>query len=227
MTDRYAVYFSPSADSELGRFGETILCRTANSRRNKNASSSFENRDQWLRLTEKPAHYGFHATLKAPFELANGYNVEELIEAVSKFATNQTCIAIPSLYPRSIDGFMALTLDNKIEPLSRFALDCVETFEQFRRPLSEADLRRRKLHNLSNNQELLLKQYGYPYVADEFNFHLTLSGKLNEHDENYEAWVINEYDKHITDTPVLDHISIFTQATRQSPFEELAQFSLL
>lgn len=226
MTERYAVYFAPGADSELELFGQSILCRSASCERKADASSTFANQTQWLRLTEKPAHYGFHATLKAPFELVHSQTVESLTAAVAEFAKNQLPIALTSLFPRSLGGFMALTLENEIEHLSRFALNCVESFEPFRKALSDSDLQRRKLHELSNRQEFLLMKYGYPYVADEFHFHLTLSGKLHEHDKEYEAWVISEYNKLISETPVLDRIAIFKQADRQSPFLQLAGFTL-
>lgn len=226
MTERYAVYFAPSADSELGLFGQSILCRTATHERKTDAKSTFADQSQWLRLTEKPAHYGFHATLKAPFELAHNQTLDTLTAAVTEFSKNQLPIELTSLYPRSLGGFMALTLENEIEPLSRFALNCVEVFEPFRKALSDSDLQRRKLQALSNRQESLLLKYGYPYVADEFHFHLTLSGKLNDHDKEYENWVISEYNSLITDTPVLDRIAIFKQVDRQSPFIQIAEFCL-
>ena len=121
---------------------------------------------------------------------------------------------------------MALTLNSEIDELSRFALSCVEAFEPYREALSEADIKRRKLQALSGRQGALLLEYGYPYVADEFRFHLTLSGKLSESDQDYENWIIGEYNRLITKTPVLDRLAIFTQADRQSPFVEIAEFHL-
>jgi 2'-5' RNA ligase len=226
MTERYAVYFAPGADSELGLFGQSILCRSATRKRETDARSTFADQSQWLRLTEKPAHYGFHATLKAPFELAHNQSLDSLTAAVTEFAKNQLPIELTSLYPRSLGGFMALTLENEFEPLSRFALNCVESLEPFRKALSDSDLQRRKSQSLSNRQEILLLKYGYPYVADEFHFHLTLSGKLSDHDKDYEAWAISEYSRLISETPVLDRLAIFKQVDRQSPFLQLVEFCL-
>ena len=226
MTERYAVYFAPGADSELGLFGQSILCRSATRERKKDARSTFTDQSQWLRLTENPAHYGFHATLKAPLELAHDQTLDTLTAAVTEFAKNQLPIKLTTLYPRSLGGFMALTLESEIEPLSRLALDCVESFEPFRKALSDSDLQRRKSQSLSNRQESLLLKYGYPYVADEFHFHLTLSGKLSEHDKDYEAWVISEYSRLISETPILDRLAIYKQVDRQSPFLQLAVFPL-
>ena len=121
---------------------------------------------------------------------------------------------------------MALTVEYEIEPLSRFALNCVESFEPFRKALSDSDLQRRKSQSLSKRQESLLLTYGYPYVADEFHFHLTLSGKLSDQDKEYEAWVISEYSRLISETPVLDSLAIYKQVDRQSPFLQLTVFPL-
>jgi 2'-5' RNA ligase len=226
MTQRYAVYFSPSADSQLGQFGQRVLCRSATSDRKPNASSTFSDQARWLRLTEKPAHYGFHATLKAPFELKRSITVDKLTRAVTDFATSQSPIELTSLSPRNLGDFMALTLENEIETLSKFALDCVISLEPFRQVLSDGDMQRRKLHGISSRQESLLLEYGYPYVADEFRFHLTLSDKLSKHDQDYKTWVISEYDKLVVRPPVLDQIAIYAQTDRQSPFIQVAEFAL-
>ena len=223
MTERYAVYFSPSADSELGQFGQSVLCRSADCVRQADASSTFADQNRWRQLTEKPAHYGFHATLKAPFELKEDYTVNTLMDSVSEFATSQTPIELTSLYPRTLGGYMALTLSKEIDHLSRLALNCVQTFEQYRKALSDADIKRRKLQALSGRQGALLLEYGYPYVADEFRFHLTLTSKLDENDEDYENWVISEYEKFVSKTPTLDRISVFTQADRQTPFVQIEE----
>ena len=223
MSERYAVYFSPDADSELGQFGQAVFSRSPNSQRGSNASSTFLNEARWQKLTEKPAHYGFHATLKAPFELMSGQSLDALTTEVINLAKSSVPIELTSLYPRSFGGFMALNLATEIEPLSRFAFKCVESFEPFRRALSEADVIRRKQHNLSDRQEVLLQKYGYPHVADEFRFHLTLTGRLTDEDQDYENWVISEYNRLISETPVLDRISIFMQPDRKTPFIQVTE----
>jgi len=223
MSERYAVYFSPDTDSELGQFGQTVFCRTANSIRTLDASSTFIDQDRWRQLTEKPAHYGFHATLKAPFELVEGQTLETLTSQVERFAASAQTIELATLYPRSLGGFMALNLDSDIDALSNFALNCVETFEPFRRALSDTDIARRKQHQLSDRQEFYLQKYGYPHVGDEFRFHLTLTGRLESDDQDFENWVISEYKNSVSQTPVLDRVSIFMQPDRATPFVQLSE----
>jgi len=44
---------------------------------------------------------------------------------------------------------------------------------------SAAELARRRAAGLTQRQDTLLLRWGYPYVMEEFRFHLTLTGKLD------------------------------------------------
>jgi len=178
----------------------------------------------WLALTEKPAHYGFHATLKAPFELRDGSSEEQLIQCATNFALNESAIVLKTLAPRQLSHFLALTLETQTQTLSAFAQRCVEVFDAFRQPLSEADRQRRLQQSLSERQIELLDHYGYPYVAEQFRFHMTLSGKLSREDSDYVDWVSGNYHRIVVDPPLLDRIALFTQTDRQSPFVHLLDF---
>ena len=54
-----------------------------------------------------------------------------------------------------------------------------ENFGRERMNLSESEIKKRKPHKLTSNQKQMLFKWGYPYVFDEFKFHLTLTSKLN------------------------------------------------
>ncbi len=56
--------------------------------------------------------------------------------------------------------------------------DIVDMFDHFRAPLDEAELARRLRAPLTPRQRAYLDRYGYPYVHDEFRFHMTLSGRV-------------------------------------------------
>jgi hypothetical protein len=66
MTTRYAIYYSPNAD--------TLFHRLASEWLGRDAWSGDAQRQPAIAdipaLTEEPRRYGFHATLKAPFHLA-------------------------------------------------------------------------------------------------------------------------------------------------------------
>jgi len=75
VTGRYAIYFTPDDSSELGLFGATVLRRRsedAGDWLNPELPVDFPQSSDWAERIKKPAHYGFHATMKAPFELAPG-----------------------------------------------------------------------------------------------------------------------------------------------------------
>ncbi len=226
MSTRYALYFAPDSGTRLAEFGEAVLGRTATRVRDEEATSAFPDRQRWLSLTRSPAHYGFHATLKAPFELAEGSSLDELRHQVEAFANTQSPIALTGLQPRRLSGFAALTLEHQSEALSRFAFRVVEAFEPWRRPLSEQDIERRKQQALSARQLELLDRYGYPYVDEEFRFHMTLSGPLGEQDQDYLDWLQDFYARQLEGTPQLDQLAIYAQTSRTTPFVRLNSYLL-
>ena len=66
---RYAVYFVPEAATEFYRFGSSVLgydCYSGGSVERRSILDAEP--DLWDRLTAEPRRYGFHATLKAPFQ---------------------------------------------------------------------------------------------------------------------------------------------------------------
>lgn len=227
MSKRYALYFAPADGSPLASFGEAALGRTAARGRSEDADSPHPDRQRWLALTQSPAHYGFHATLKAPFELAAACRLDKLCETVEEFAGQQSPVPLPGLQPRFLAGFTALTLEQQPDALSSLALRIVETFEPFRQPLSASDIQRRKSQPLTARQLELLERFGYPYVAEEFRFHMTLTGAIGGDDQDYSLWLQDLFRQHDVSEPALDHLAIYCQENRAAPFTRLQSYPLL
>jgi len=230
LTARFAIYFSPSEDSELGIFGATVL-------RRKSICSSewlhpklpvqFPADSCWHTQIQVPAHYGFHATIKAPFELANGQTIGQLQIDLEQFCASQQPIALTGVKPTRTPRYHALAYDPQSQQpseLRQMAADCVQHFEPFRAALTDADIKRRNPSLLTPEQRDNLSQYGYPYVLDDFNFHMTLSGAKNQNDENYLRWLTQLYQTMVTETPVLDRLSIFYQPDRDTAFVQHSEF---
>lgn len=133
-------------------------------------------------ITMTPSKYGFHGTLKPPFRMKEGQTPEALERAVSDLAGTLSPAACDGLKLTQLGRFLALTPFGALDGLQRIAEGCVRDIDGFRAPASEAELARRRKAALSNRQEELLTQWGYPYVFEEFRFHLTLSGRLSEGD---------------------------------------------
>jgi len=214
-TPRYALYFAPGEGSELKRFGDAVMQRTA-------LANDHPDR---LRITEKASHYGFHSTLKAPMELAQAVDADDLLQAVDAFTKTQAPIPLSGLAPEVLDGFHALRVPSGNE-VDEFAASVVKTFEAFRAPLTDADRARRNPNALSPTQIQYLDQYGYPFVLDEFRFHMTLSSRITEEaiSASYHQWLSALYSSLVTETPVLDRIAVFFQPNRSTDFTRLAEF---
>ncbi|WP_424630000.1 DUF1045 domain-containing protein [Bradyrhizobium sp. SYSU BS000235] len=176
---RYAIYFVPSADSVLYRFGASLLGYDSFTGKALPFVDGIEAQiADWKQITVDPRKYGFHATLKAPISLVSGKTESELISAIGRFA--QTPRAVPVITPvvRAIGSFIAIVPHAPSPDLQTFAADCVTTFDDFRTPLTSEDRARRNVAALSEQQVAYLDRWGYPYVFDEFRFHMTLTGSL-------------------------------------------------
>ncbi|MEQ9694984.1 DUF1045 domain-containing protein [Shimia sp. SDUM112013] len=133
-------------------------------------------------LTETPRKYGFHGTIKPPFRLAPGTDAKALATELEQVATTLRPVSLGGLEVTRLGGFLALTVTGPQEALADMASTVVRGLDHFRAPPSEAELARRRKSALSPRQEELLATWGYPYVMDEFRFHMTLTGKLGKRD---------------------------------------------
>ncbi|MEM7057808.1 MAG: DUF1045 domain-containing protein [Pseudomonadota bacterium] len=171
---RYAVYYLPPTGSALARFGadwlgwDNIAC-----------ADRFVPSDRDL-LTATPRKYGFHGTMKPPFRLADGETPEDLEAAVAALARRYTPFAAPALKLATLGRFIALVPSAQSEELAALAGGCVMDLDSFRAPPSEAELAKRRAADLTPAQEVNLMAWGYPYVMDQFRFHLTLTGQLDD-----------------------------------------------
>ena len=130
-------------------------------------------------LTETPRKYGFHGTIKPPFRLAEGQSIEALHAAVGALCARLAPVTLEGLDLSRLGSFLALTPKGDTGALAELAGTVVQGLDSFRAPLSEAEIAKRNPGKLTPAQRALLETWGYPYVLDEFRFHLTLTGKLS------------------------------------------------
>ncbi len=131
-------------------------------------------------LTQEPRKYGFHGTLKPPFRLAEGVTARDLRAAVVRLAAGLRPVVMPGLEMVDLEGFLAFVPQGDAGGLQTLAAEVVRALEPWRAPLTEAEIARRRPEQLTPRQRELLEIYGYPYVLEEFRFHLTLSGRLTD-----------------------------------------------
>ena len=107
-TDRYAIYFAPAEDSPLWRFGIEWLGRDPVSGAPLTQPQVPGLSAEALRVaTESPRNYGFHATLKPPFHLADGVGVEQVRRAARQFAIDRKAFdapPVPAWRPSVVGG---------------------------------------------------------------------------------------------------------------------------
>ena len=176
-------------------------------------------------ITMTPRKYGFHGTLKPPFRLKEGQTPEALEAAVSDLAGVLSPAACDGLKLTQLGRFLALTPFGTLDGLQRIAEACVRDLDGFRAPAGEAELARRRKAGLSNRQEMLLAQWGYPYVFEEFRFHLTLSGGLPE--EGVRGWtaMVQEYLPDLPAPFVVDQIALGGER-QDGRFEMIHRYTL-
>ncbi|PSJ65318.1 DUF1045 domain-containing protein [Kumtagia ephedrae] len=175
---RHALYFTPEPDDALTRAAQSWLGRSAFAVETvaSPAPAGFTT-DEFRRVTGEPRRYGFHATLVAPFRPREGLSREALTDAADSFAQRCAPFTIPALAITRIGGFFALT-PTESDRVAALASAAVDHFNDLRAPLAAADIERRRPDRLSERQRAYLDRYGYPYVKEEFRFHMTLTGSL-------------------------------------------------
>lgn len=225
MTERFAIYFAPSATSNLWERAATWLGRDASNGELFSGTVAGIDRDRLLNLTQSANRYGFHATLKAPMALVDGATEADLRAALAAFAERHSPVDLGKPHLASLGSFLALLVDDN-EQLQDFAAHVVEDFETFRAPMSIKD-RAARSEGLSERQIELLDGYGYPYVFEEFRFHMTLSDRLAAEDAAEIAQAAQTWFSPVLDEPLLlDRLSLFWEPDTGKPFRRVADFKL-
>lgn len=205
MTERFAIYYAPALDSALWRKAEAWL-----------AQPDIQN------VSGSARRYGFHATIKAPMALKAGTGWTQLNAALEAFRLSAAPVDMGLFGAHLIDGFLALTPVEQPQAVTDFAARVVEAMEPYRAPLEPADRERRLKSPLTPRQIELLDRYGYPYVLEQFQLHMTLTDRLpaerkEELQQRAAEWFGDELSKPFT----LDRLALFYEATPSTPFRRL------
>lgn len=203
MTARYAIYFAPARDSLLWQRAQDWLAQP-----------------DLAALTGSARRYGFHATIKAPMALALGF--DDLDAGLAEFAIEHPPVTLTGLAPRLIDGFLALTTEPQPMALTDFAAEVVTALEPFREALTADERARRLKAPLTPRQIELVEQFGYPYVLEQFLFHMTLTDRLPEDIRpalvaRAEAW----FAEALAVPVLLDRLVVFAEPVPGAAFERL------
>ena len=222
-TMRFAIYYAPENNSLLHQLGSQWLGRDAFTGR------SLEQPGHGLLdgKTKAATRYGFHATLKAPFRLREGKAQHHVLQDARILATLLVPAQIERLVVGEIDGFVALLPQQPSDEVDALAAKSVRCFDHFRQPPEAAELARRHEAGLTSRQSHFLAEWGYPFVFEEFRFHMTLSEKLYGEDRQSIKALAEQHFAAINGMALtLDNITVFVETEVGGNFNVLEQLSI-
>lgn len=217
---RYALYFTPPKDHDLTRAASKWLGRDAFSGETLQQYAIGTLSEKYITdLTAAPRRYGFHGTLRAPFYLSEEKSETELVSATDSFVKSQKPFVMPALKVGRLGPFFALVPTDDTTELNQFTDKVLKAFEPFRAPLTEADYQRRKPERLTERQRDYLKEWGYPYIFDDFRFHMTLTGPVPEQEADVVEEILEAFFAPYLKTPVsCSGPALFVEAKAGGPF---------
>ncbi|CDZ57638.1 DUF1045 domain-containing protein [Neorhizobium galegae] len=218
---RYAIHFTPPAHDPLTLAAAQWLGR--------NAFSGDAMEPPAIRgigihdiafNTALPRRYGFHATLKAPFRLAPDVTEPMLLRHLMRFAGIHSPFELPKLEVVRLGNFFGLAPVVPCDTARFLAASVVQEFDNFRTPLSEAELERSDSGDLSAPQFANLHRWGHPYVMDEFRFHMTLTGPLSPIEIPRFDLALRDYFEPYLKKPVeIANLALFIEEEPGAPFQ--------
>lgn len=217
---RFAIYYTPAQPDPLTRAASRWLGRDAFTGEMMAPPTLDGLTSQELAFhTAAPRRYGFHATLKAPFRLADGTNQVDLDRAVAKLAADMEPVNLPRLVLAELDGFLALVPGELAPPLQHLAAQVVRMLDPLRAPLTDAELERRNPDALRPDEFRNLCQWGYPYVFEAFRFHMTLTGRLDAAERARLRGAIGDVFGPLIGAPLaVDALAVFVEPEPGAPF---------
>jgi hypothetical protein len=159
--------------------------------------------------------------------LAAGCDAEALGHRVAQLAARLPAIDAPPLAIARPGGFFALVLSRPCTTVDRLAAPCVAELDTFRAPPGAEELARRRRAGLTPRQERLLEHWGYPFVMDEFRFHMTLTGRLpNEEAAGLRPILERLAAPYCRSALRIDAIGLYRQPRRDAAFRLVRRYPL-
>ncbi|MDO5648280.1 DUF1045 domain-containing protein [Paracoccus sp. (in: a-proteobacteria)] len=174
--DRYAIYYVPRAGDFADQMAAWLGWDLAQGR--AVAHPVLDLPRPVADLTRSPRRYGFHGTIRAPFRPGDGVTQDAIIARADDLARAFAPLRFDGVELVDLHGFLALTPVGGQGALNDLAAHVVRGTNDLRAPLNDADIARRNPDRLTPHQRGLLDQWGYPFVMDQFRFHLTLTDHL-------------------------------------------------
>jgi hypothetical protein len=223
---RYAIYLVPDPGSPLDAFGRDWLGRDHSGFTERKFKVAELTPRRLTALTEGPRQFGLHCTLKPPFALNESSTLGSLLASAQLLAQGLKPIDIPALELGIVGKFIALLPTTSSASLEMLAASCVRAFEGFRMPLTAAEEDAYHKNRLTVHQEQMLEHWGYPYVMEEFRFHMTLTDPIpDERERNAVLEALRDHAAPILSKPIpLRSLTVVSSSDMTAPMTALATF---
>ena len=231
---RVAIYFLPKKNSSLENFGKNLLGRDINKKKKISLTRRqkyFINRgftyfDELKDYCEQPAKYGFHATLKAPFRLKRNVKTKNFYDVISHIAAQHSRFKIKGLKIVYSKKFTLITSRKPNKLLINLENDLVKHLDTFRAELNKTEIKKRIPDSLTFKQNKYLKEWGYPFVLDQYKFHMTLMNQNNNKLSNKQKLELEKLIYKISNNLLeFNEISLLGE-NKNGYFEEIKRFKL-
>ena len=178
-------------------------------------------------MTKTPRRYGFHATLKAPFRLNTKFTLKDLCAQIHRVSALRKPFSI-NLKVQKLGNFIALMVNPNDQKMQNLASQLVENLDQFRAPLHQKEIDKRRMVTLTTREDKNLLKWGYPYVFNDFRFHMTLTEKIScrSDQELIVSAASSHFSKDLEKAIKVSSISLFVQESSEADFLQIQQFAL-
>ncbi|MBB4952798.1 hypothetical protein H4S14_000840 [Agrobacterium vitis] len=216
---RYSICYTPSARDPLSMAAASWLGRSVYSGEAQEHPDGIGLGQSEIAFhTALPRRNGFHACLKAPFRLHPDVSEAMLLRELMHFASVVEPFTLPALEVGRLGDFCGLMLSHQSVQLDQLAALVVQSFEQFRAPMTEAEIDRMVPERLSAPQFANLYRWGDPHVLDEYRFYLPLTGPLSMADrERVQKAVSRYFSTYLAQPPVFSNLALFVEREQGAP----------
>ncbi|THF53707.1 DUF1045 domain-containing protein [Allorhizobium terrae] len=216
---RYSICYTPSARDPLTLAASSWLGRSVYSGEAVEHPEGIGLSQSEIAFhTALPRRNGFHACLKAPFRLHPDVSEAMLLRELMHFSGVVEPFALPALEVGRLGDCCGLMLSHQSVQLDQLASLVMQNFDQFRAPLTEAEIDRMAPERLSAPQFANLYRWGDPHVLDEYRFYLPLTGPLSTHDrERVQKATSNYFSTYLVQPPVFSNLALFVEREQGAP----------
>lgn len=206
---RVGVYYAPAANDPLWQAGSIWLGRDAAT----DSPRPQPDLPELIAQTAEPRRYGLHGTLKAPFAPRHGF--EAFLRTATRFAAGCKTFELPALAVTNLHGFLALCPAEPAPELHRLADECVRQLDEHRTP-ENASVQAQRGAGKTTRQQSHIAKWGYPFVFEDFYFHMTLTGQM-QHNPYFEAARLH-FHSSLARARRVESLAIFVEDHKGSPF---------